>query len=499
MTQLADRLPAMATSEPARRRTAVACGAISAVALAAMLGYWGGAVRGGPLFVAGLAVLSVMIFAAGTLVWWLYASPLPARASADVSAAAPVAERVSVVLRQAVVAASTIGALVLITAAFWDTLWHIRYGVGAALNDFFWRPHEMIYGGMALIGAFALIALIVALRGQGGIRERFRREPLVGLLGVAAAYMGLSGPSDLLWHRIYGLDQTAWSLPHLLLAGLFALVMLLTVAIALSLTPTGPWRGVSGLRARDALCVLLIAMGSVGVTMILTSDYDGQAAPTGAPVLNPSQATIWARPEWIFPALLAGFGALLAATAVNALRRAGAATMVVLVLFALRVALFSVFGVWSGSRVTLLPQALLLAPALATDLWYATRLRQAGTGRTAALGGLIAGAASIAVALPLIAAAMEYPRVNGHTAPMMVIGGLVLGAWGGWVGAGIGRWVAGLGKGDRYVPVDSRVGRAALVAAAAVVAFATFFVVTAQPPQDLCRQAGELCLSGQSR
>jgi hypothetical protein len=164
-------------------------------------------------------------------------------------------------------------------------------------------------------------------------------------------------------------------------------------------------------------------------------------------------------------------------------------------LLALRTVLFSIFGLWSDRLgLSFVTWLLLLPPAVATDMWYATRLRQADTGRTAALGGLIAGAAFVVVGLPVIAAAMEYPRVNAHTAPAMVVGSLAMGAWGGWIGAGIGRWLARLGAGEQRIPVDPRVGRAALVTVVAVVAFLAFFVSTAQPPVDPCREAGSLCL-----
>ncbi len=487
MTSTADRLSTETPSAPARRRGALLFGAVSGLLICGLLAYWGGSVRSGPLFVLGLVVLSTMIVAAGAVLWWLFASPMPHEESA--------APEPNAALRQLMILAAVIGGLVLIFSVFWDVLWHRRYGLGAILNDFFWRPHELLYGGMAVLGGFAFVALIIALRGRGGLRARFRAEPLVGLLGVAAAYFGLSGPSDLVWHRLYGLDLTAWSLPHLMLAALLGLIMLLAVAITLSLTPTSGWRGLGRPSGYEALCILLMAVGSVGMTMVLAGDYDGRGTrPTAAP-LTPNQAVVWARPEWLYPVVVAGLGTLLAAIAVNVLRRAGAATAVVLVILAMRVALFSIFGLWSDpAGMSFVTWLLLLPPAVATDVWYASRLRQADTGRTAALGGLIAGAVFAVVALPVIATAMEYPRVNWHTAPAMVIGALAMGAWGGWVGAAIGRWLARLGAGERRIPVDPRVGRAALVTVVGVVAFLAFFVSTAQPPANACREAGSLCL-----
>jgi len=201
-----------------------------ALTLLVAVGYWGGAVKTGPLFVAGLVVLSIMILAFGLLTWWLYFSPMPPTRFTALPASIPA-------VRQIVGVLVVISTMLVVVGAFWDEVWHRSYGSGVVLNDFFWRPHQLIYGSMGLTSFFAVGGLLNALRGRGNIRQRFRAEPIIGLLALAAFYLSASGPSDLVWHQIYGLDITAWSLPHLFLTTGSVFVSLAAIALHLSLLP----------------------------------------------------------------------------------------------------------------------------------------------------------------------------------------------------------------------------------------------------------------------
>jgi hypothetical protein len=96
----------------------------------------------------------------------------------------------------------------------WDIQWHVLIG-----RDSFWiPPHVMTYTGVALtvLVSFGMLAWETA-RGEGELR-------LFGLRGsrgfhLAAWGIGLTvlaAPIDDLWHRMFGLDVTLWSPPHLL-------------------------------------------------------------------------------------------------------------------------------------------------------------------------------------------------------------------------------------------------------------------------------------------
>ncbi len=102
----------------------------------------------------------------------------------------------------------------------WDIEWHLLIG-----RDSFWiPPHLMTYSGVAVVAAVAL----TALARETWLTLKGRRPPatvrllgLVGTRGMHLAWWGilimiLAAPIDDLWHRLFGLDVTLWSPPHLL-------------------------------------------------------------------------------------------------------------------------------------------------------------------------------------------------------------------------------------------------------------------------------------------
>ncbi len=99
----------------------------------------------------------------------------------------------------------------------WDIEWHVRIG-----RDSFWiPPHLMTYGGVALITlvSFGVLAW-ETWRGPAGGRT-LRILGLRGTRGFQVAAWGVAvtvaaAPIDDLWHRLFGLDVTIWSPPHLL-------------------------------------------------------------------------------------------------------------------------------------------------------------------------------------------------------------------------------------------------------------------------------------------
>src|SRR5437762_1666247 len=119
----------------------------------------------------------------------------------------------------------------------WDIRWHIVIG-----RDSFWiAPHVMTYAGVAVAAILSLGVLVyetwsasAAMRNAGGTAPgglraggppAFRIAGLVGTRGYHLAWWGIAltiiaAPIDDLWHRLFGIDVTLWSPPHLLgLAG----------------------------------------------------------------------------------------------------------------------------------------------------------------------------------------------------------------------------------------------------------------------------------------
>jgi hypothetical protein len=102
----------------------------------------------------------------------------------------------------------------------WDIQWHVLIG-----RDSFWiAPHLMTYGGVS-----AIVLLSFALLGRDAMQAArgvvvpgaVRILGLASTRGVHLAAWGimltvLAAPIDDAWHRLFGLDVTLWSPPHLL-------------------------------------------------------------------------------------------------------------------------------------------------------------------------------------------------------------------------------------------------------------------------------------------
>ena len=141
----------------------------------------------------------------------------------------------------------------------WDIQWHVLIG-----RDSFWiPPHVMTYAGVALavLVSFGVLAW-ETLTGRPGRAPA--APPMLRVLGLAGtrgfhlAAWGigltvLAAPIDDLWHRLFGLDVTLWSPPHLL--GILGAVInsLACLVIAREVYPEGS-------RARLAALVFTGAM-----------------------------------------------------------------------------------------------------------------------------------------------------------------------------------------------------------------------------------------------
>ena len=100
----------------------------------------------------------------------------------------------------------------------WDIQWHTLIG-----RDSFWiPPHVMTYAGVVVMvglsfGVLAATTLSPSWRGGDVVR-------VLGLTGTRGFHLAawgialtvLAAPIDDLWHRLFGLNVTLWSPPHLL-------------------------------------------------------------------------------------------------------------------------------------------------------------------------------------------------------------------------------------------------------------------------------------------
>ena len=126
----------------------------------------------------------------------------------------------------------------------WDIRWHLMIG-----RDSFWiPPHVMTYFSVAATAILALGVLALETRAaQGGARPLAPSVKVAGLIGSPGFHLAwwgialtiIAAPIDDVWHRLFGIDVTLWSPPHLLgLAGA-QISTLACVAIAMEAWPRG--------------------------------------------------------------------------------------------------------------------------------------------------------------------------------------------------------------------------------------------------------------------
>lgn len=374
----------------------------------------------------GWLALGVLAVIFGLLVWWLFFSPLshPVRRNA-----AQQSRRT----RRAVAVLMLLGTGVGSVGARWDELWHSMYsGFG---NDFLWPPHMLLYGSLALTGAFAVSGLTLALRSAGGVRERFRAEPLMGLLGLISAYQIASIPSDLLWHRIIGPDISAWSLPHLLMALIGFGGKLAGMAMALSTLSERPWRPLSkGLSGMESVALAILGFAGLSLLQLGVTEWEWLDGP---PKL------ILQRPVWAYPVVVLLVGITVAYLALYMTRRIGAATAVSL-------GMLLVHGAWVlYDRAAVSPgpivaaHVILVLPALALDIWHARQAAQADSSRTLWGGTVLYAVVYLFVAFPYIAGFLTVPALNSAGRVQTAAACLAAAVVAGPMAARLGAWLAG--------------------------------------------------------
>src|SRR5216110_695337 len=134
------------------------------------------------------------------------------------SPAAAAAADASLAWRRAVLWALLGAKVVASWGVQWDIQWHTLIG-----RDSFWiAPHLMTYAGVAvMVGLSFGVLAWTTLRPSPGAADVVRVLGLTGTRGFHLAAWGialtvLAAPIDDLWHRLFGIDVTLWSPPHLL-------------------------------------------------------------------------------------------------------------------------------------------------------------------------------------------------------------------------------------------------------------------------------------------
>lgn len=252
---------------------------------------------------------------------------------------------------------------------YWDVGHHATLG-----RESFWiPPHIPIYAGTALFFYASLCGLLLTRR-----RARSFRAALATRAGqgFAVAMLGSlvqvgAAPLDDLWHRLYGIDVTVWSPPHLMgMAGALLGIYGMTCALGAGL-PRGERRGPPTIAEVN---VVLLFAAALSLSMFALGRLDFR---------------LEMRDALFYPLLAAPLSAIPLVAAARYIGRFGAATAVALFYTVFRIITMQIF-VGMDAFENPAPPILLLAPALAVDLaLLATK------GRGVLLAALIFGPALV--------------------------------------------------------------------------------------------------------
>jgi hypothetical protein len=130
----------------------------------------------------------------------------------------------------------------------WDGAWHARN----TFETFYSPPHLFIYGS-TIVTILLVAALTFSERLRPWFGTAFRMRlftfPVPGALVITAGGLAMLGFAGLVldnyWHTNFGLDETAWSMPHAMLGWSWFVAILGFIACRLALRPYRPLRWVT--------------------------------------------------------------------------------------------------------------------------------------------------------------------------------------------------------------------------------------------------------------
>jgi hypothetical protein len=283
------------------------------------------------LIAAGLGGLIVLALAFAGLAWWIFRSPLSELGTYDRD---PVnATRMS---RLALAGIGVYG--VLCAGGIWDASWHMRYGIAGTISDFWSPPHITMYLSFATLASGALFALTRLIGTAGALRASFRAEPLLAAFFLVSLFQFSFGPVDEVWHKLFGVDLTAWALPHIVLGGLAVVALALLVPLQGRPFARGTWRW-------DAPAIFAFAVILWTPTAIAVGDWEFTLRSGAVPAGNP----LFERPPWSYVVAGALPGAFVLGAAATVIERRWASALVALAMILFSGAVFALFAALGSS------------------------------------------------------------------------------------------------------------------------------------------------------
>jgi hypothetical protein len=233
---------------------------------------------------------------------------------------------------------------------------------------------------VALVG-FGALAVAGRRAGLRDPRLWVRQNPLLGALTLAALYAILSVPGDAIWHQIFGIDLTAWSLPHVALDMAGNAAGICTLAIFLQSAKVAP-------RLRSLVTIVFLGMIINSVCLIGTLEWE---------IPGKLNLLVMHRPAWLYPVVFGGISFFIIMLARRIVPRWGA-TGTAVAAYGIRGALTGIMAAAHYPTPSFLPVMLLGAILLDAVPWERV---QSAMVRMIGMALLFTGG-YLAVALPLL-------------------------------------------------------------------------------------------------
>lgn len=228
----------------------------------------------------------------------------------------------------------------------WDQYIHVHQG-----HTLLATPHLIIGGGLSLYVFSGILAFFIW---RGTRLSRGERNSLK-LIILGASVLPFGFVIDELWHRIFGVDMTAWSPPHVAIFFGMISALLGLASLEANRKERSGWFSWSAVR----LIFFFASIFFVALFFFIDFDVPGMAYITQT------------RPEFSYVGALTGVVTFLLLLTLAATRRPGTATLAALIAWGYYTGMGLALGVidFSGSDPRrILPPFPLVIPAVAFDL-----------------------------------------------------------------------------------------------------------------------------------
>ncbi|MGJ3239752.1 MAG: hypothetical protein ACFE0Q_13660 [Anaerolineae bacterium] len=417
------------------------------------------------VFVLGLVVLIVITLGFAVAGWHLLARPLPEGLRQQGRL------HITPTEYQGLAIAMFASHILLTVGGVWDEIWHVRYGLALG-EDFFWRPHIMMYIGFIgvfLLGIYAWHSILT--QGTGTLQQRFRANKLLGVLALMGAFMAYALPADPIWHMIYGEDLTAWSLPHVLLILIWVMVSIIAIGLQMAVASKREWASILKLNANDLIPLLVVSFINLMVLVMLATEWE-YFNITGTLALDGLDY-----PDWLFPLFIA-FTATFSGVLINlSTRRYGSATLVGLLTVGIRLGLvYALDHVVHSAN----PWLLTLGPLIALDVLFALYAR-----RSAPPVWIIAIGASLGmmlITLPVLSQLYAVPEIRSDNLIPIALAVTIGAMLATWLVHTITTFLVDHTRSQPATSNRTRLMWMAPLAFSVLAIFIIWLIITAQPP-----------------